>query len=307
MSLPKVAVCVLNYNRKEILMKCLKAVDVFKYPVTQVLMVDNHSTDGSVQAVKSQFPNVQIVINEQNYGPAIGKNIGLKKIIESNLDYVLLLDNDIIADHQIINLFMDIAEKEHSAGILGPKIYNLEKPNEFFGAGCIIDYTQNIGYGRGVGMVDQGQFDQNEEMDSLLGGAMFIRIEALRKVGLFDSHFRGFWYEGQDLCFRMKKAGYKNIYVHQCKVWHKPHSDVYSYRRKYLAARNAIYFMKKHGSIACWVKFIFYSVGGLFYAFIRETPRGNFMGVVGKARGLIDGFLGIEKHALKLLHYNVEA
>lgn len=304
MKKPTVTVCILTYNRKDILLRCLDAVHKLDYDLHQVVLVDNHSTDGSVEAVKDHFPTVKIIVNDQNYGPSVGKNIGLQEILKTDVDYVYLLDCDIITDRVAVSEFVHVVAHEPSAGILGPKIYNLSVPQEFYGAGYIVDYTQNIGWGRGRGEVDEGQYDVTEEMDALLGGAMFINTQALREVGLFDEEILGYWYEGQDLCFRMKKNGYKLIYVYKSKVWHKPHKNDYSYRKKYLAGRNAIYFMRKHARLVNWLKFFFFAFFGLGYAFIVETPRGNFQGVIGKARGLLDGVLKRDTYARKLLSYS---
>jgi hypothetical protein len=87
------------------------------------------------------------------------------------------------------------------------------------------------------------------------------------------------------------------------KVWHRPFSGIgrYSFKKKYLESRNVIRFLKTYGNRRSWAKFVFYAVTGLIYASIREGIRGNFMGVVGKARGLYDGLRGREDFAYDLL------
>lgn len=303
--LKNVSVVILNWNRKDNVLDCLSHIYEMDYPVYQIIVVDNASTDGSVAAIREKVPEVVLVENDRNYGAPEGKNIGLRKALaDTAMDCVYMVDNDIVVAKNSLTELMKVLDEIPDAGIVGAKMYDYSKPDILLSAGGIIDYTQNVSRGRGDREKDIGQYEETEEVDYLWGGAMIATREVLEKVGLFDSNYLGYWFEDSDLSVRVRKAGYKVIFCGRAKVWHRPHKTIeqFSYRKKYLATRNAIRFMKKHASAANWIKYLFYAMGGLPYAFIRDLIlRGNPMGAIGKMMGLIDGLLGRDGTAIKLL------
>ena len=303
----KVSVVILNWNRKDFLLDCLEHIYRLDYPVFEVIVVDNASTDGSAAAVRDQYPDVKLVVNDQNYGAARGKNIGLQKALESDMDFVYMIDNDIIVDSTSLRELLRVTDQNPEAGIVGTKMYDYSKPDILLSAGGIIDYTQNIGRGRGGSEKDTGQYDLVEEVDYLWGGALLVKREVLEQVGLFDTGFVGYWVEDADLSVRVRKAGYKVVYCPHAKIWHKPHAagEQFSYRKKYMATRNQVRFMKKHARFNHWIKYSFFVLGGLPFALVRDLIlHRSCMGVIGKLWGFIEGvFLretGMETRSLEL-------
>lgn len=300
----KVAVMILNWNRKDNLIDCLKHIYEMDYPLHTVIVVDNASTDGSVEAVQEAYPNVAVVVNDRNYGAQEGKNIGLRKSLETDMDVVYMVDNDIVVAKDSLRRLMDVLDEYPDAGIVGAKMYDHSKPDILLSAGGIIDFTENVSRGRGDCEKDVGQFEKTEEVDYLWGGAMIATREVLEKVGLFDSDFLGYWFEDSDFSVRVRKAGYKVLFCGQSKVWHRPHKTIeqFSFRKKYLATRNAIRFMKKHATPANWAKYMFYAVGGIPYAAVRDLIlRGSAMGAIGKAKGIFDGLLNRDEPAHRMM------
>ena len=303
----KVNVVILNWNRKDVLLECLKAVYELDYPLYEVIVVDNASTDGSVEAVKQNFPDVVLIENDKNYGAIGGKNIGLRKALESPVDYIYMVDNDIIGAKDSLSKLVEVAESDPNVGMVGAMMYDLSKPDIILSAGGIIDYTENVSRGRGDAQKDVGQFNKVEPVDYLWGGALLARKKVLQEVGLFDPGYVGYWFEDTDLSVRVRKAGYQILFCPFAKVWHKPHATVeqFSFRKKYLATRNAIRFMKKHAPLHGWIKYLFFAIGGLPYALIRDLSKGrSIQGVWGKAKGLFDGILGRDKAVEKVLRSN---
>ncbi|MBN1352389.1 glycosyltransferase family 2 protein [candidate division KSB1 bacterium] len=303
----KVSVVILNWNRKDNVLDCLSHIFEMECPLYQVIVVDNASTDGSVDAIREAYPDVVIVENDKNYGAPEGKNIGLRKSLESDMDVVYMVDNDIVVARDSLTQLMNVLEEIPDAGIVGAKMYDYSKPDILLSAGGIIDFTENVSRGRGDCEKDVGQFEKTEEVDYLWGGAMIATREVLEKVGLFDSEYLGYWFEDSDFSVRVRKAGYKVIFCGKSKVWHRPHKTIeqFSFRKKYLATRNAIRFMKKHATAGNWAKYMLYAVGGIPYAAVRDLIlRGNPMGAFGKAMGIIDGLLGNDKRARQMLNMN---
>jgi len=290
--LKRVAVVILNWNRKDMLLDCIAHVKLLNYPVDRIVVVDNASADGSSAAVRNIHPDVLLVQNERNYGAQEGKNIGLRKALEFQVECIFMVDNDIVVDKDSLSNLMQVAESDPFVGMVGAKMYDHSKPDILLSAGGIIDFTQNVGRGRGDREKDSGQYDRIDGVDYLWGGALLVKREVLENVGLFDPGFAGYWFEDTDLSVRVRKAGYKIVFNPFAKVWHKPHATLeqFSYRKKYLTTRNAIRFMKKHATPGQWAKYLFFALGGLPYAFFRDLIlHGSGMGAIGKGRGLIEG------------------
>lgn len=300
----KVAVVILNWNRKDNVLDCLQHIYDLDYPLYRLIVVDNASTDGSVSAIRDKYPDVVIVENDQNYGAPEGKNIGLRKALETQMDVVYMVDNDIVVARDSLSQLMNTLEEIPLAGIVGAKMYDYSKPDILLSAGGIIDFTENVSRGRGDCEKDVGKFEKTEEVDYLWGGAMIATREVLENVGLFDTDYLGYWFEDSDFSVRVRKAGLKVLFCGQSKVWHRPHKTIeqFSFRKKYLATRNAIRFMKKHATPINWVKYMIYAVGGLPYAAGRDLiKQGSAMGALGKAKGIVDGLLNRDEPALRML------
>lgn len=302
--LPKVSIVILNWNRREILLECIQSVEKVRYQLHHIVVVDNNSTDGSVEAIKKEYPDVVLVENARNYGAPEGRNFGVKEALRLGAEYIFTLDNDLISDPDAIQGFLDVFIQYPDVGVAGAKIYDYIEKDLILSAGSKVDYTQNIvrQYGRGVR--DRGQFNQVRVVDWVGTGAMMTKREVYEKIGLFDEKFIGYGYEDVDFSIRARKNGYKVVFCPYAKAWHRPHSGVgrYTFRKKYLEARNAIIFMKKHAKLRNWFKYLIYASLGLIYAFFREGLRGNIGGVFGKMKGLYDGFRGVENIALKLMN-----
>jgi len=299
----KVSVAILNWNRKDNTLDCLKHVYDLTYPLYQVIVVDNASTDGSVEAVREEYPEAIVVAKERNYGCSEGKNIGIRKALEANPDAIYYMDNDIVVDKDSLAELVKVLEQNPEAGSVGPKMFDYSKPDTLLTAGGIIDFTQNVSRGRGDGEKDVGQYDHVEAVDYIWGGAILVRSEVFQKIGLFDPYYV-VWFEDSDFCTRIRRAGYKVLFCPYAKVWHRPHDTKaqVSFHKKYIATLNAIHFMKKYATAANWAKFLFYAIGGVPVAFVRDMILyGNPMRAMGKMMGIIHGLLGRDQAVRKMI------
>ncbi|UCE05479.1 MAG: glycosyltransferase family 2 protein, partial [bacterium] len=272
--------------------------------------VDNASTDGSVQAVRETYPDVVLIENDKNYGAIGGKNIGLRWALQSDVEYIYMQDNDIVAARDALTKLVEVADADPKVGMVGAMMYDYSKPDTILSAGGTIDWTQNVSRGRGDMEKDVGQFNKIEPVDYLWGGALLVRKSVLETVGLFDEDYIGYWFEDSDLSVRVAKAGFKVLFNPFAKVWHKPHAtaEQFSYRKKYLAARNAIRFMKKHASPLQWIKYLFFSIAGLPYMYLRDVLSGkNLGGARGKAKGIWDGIWNNDKAVEAILKSNFKS
>jgi GT2 family glycosyltransferase len=236
MANPKVAVIIVNWNRKEDTIECLKSlkrVSTFGFTLS-VVLVDNGSTDGSIPAF-SKIINIsfRLIPLKENVGFVEGNNIGIKAALEDGADYILLLNNDTLVDKNLIRELVKSAEKYKTAGILTPKIYfapgyefhkdryskSLSGKVIWF-AGGVIDWANVYGNNFGVDDVDRGQFDDEKETDFATGCAMFIKRKVIEKIGLLDTRYF-LYFEDDEYSLRAKRAGWKTYYVPTAYLWHK--------------------------------------------------------------------------------------
>ena len=289
--LPKVGVVILNYNGKSLAEQCIRSVLNAAYPEKEIILVDNGSTDGSLDYLCDIFPTVHGLANKENLGIAGGRNRGFMEAIRRGADYVLSLDNDTRIDPKMIHALIAIAESESQIGIVGPKTYMDDGSRRMQCAGGTITYTQNVCSERGREALDHGQYGSVEDVDYFPGFGFMARRAVFEKLNFLDERFYGYGHEDTDFCVRATRFGYRVVYVPDAVMWHRGSATIGSYspRKKYLEAVNSVYFVRKYAGRAQRIKYAFFAVFGLLYALILQSLRGNHSAVLAKARGLWDG------------------
>lgn len=230
----------------------------------EVVVVDNASTDGSVEEIKTRFKDITMLQNNRNLGFAEGNNVGIKYALAHGADYIILLNNDTVVDKNLVNKLLKAMEKDRTIGIVGPKIYfapgfeyhsdryeDKERGKVIWYAGGKIDWQNIYASHRGVDEVDHGQYDKAEETDFVSGCAMTVRREVFEKIGLLDSKYF-LYYEDNDLCQRAKRAGFKIFYIPCAFLWHKnaaSSEQAGSWVHQYYQTRNRFLFGFKYGKI----------------------------------------------------------
>jgi GT2 family glycosyltransferase len=254
---PLVYIIVLNYNGREDTLDCLSSLFRMDYPNFKVLMVDNASSDGTAEAVGREYPKAEVLQNEKNLMYAGGNNAGMKFALEHGADWVLLLNNDTVADGRLLSEMVDAARAHPEAGVLGPMIYYYPpeggagggdtvggdarrsgaggtggseprmgvggmggRPKIIWYAGGIVKLWRGLTAHRGLREKDTGQYGKVETTDYVTGCAMLISRECLDKVGLLDTSY-GMYAEDADFSLRARDAGFSLMFVPKGKVWHK--------------------------------------------------------------------------------------
>jgi GT2 family glycosyltransferase len=297
-SQPSVAAVVLNWNGCERVLEAISALYKSEFPLAEIFMVDNGSTDGSVETVRKTFPLVTILSQRSNLGVSEGRNVGIRPAVASGVDYIFHIDNDIEVTPETVGELVRLAEKRPDVGIVGTIMYFKSDRTLIQNIGGRICYRQHVLLPVAWMERDRGQYANPVEVEMVAGGAMLTRAEVFRQVGYFDGGYLGYGLEDTDFCVRVRHAGWKLLCNPRAKAFHDFHvTHKYNYRRKYLESRNAVFFLRKYGRSTDWAKYILFSVGGLPYALIRESVRGNIGGVFGKAHGLFDSIMGREARA----------
>lgn len=291
MSDPKVACIVLNYDGREVTLQALESLSAMTYPAFDLLVVDNGSTDGSLEAVAERFPEVTQVRTEENLGPAGGANLGIRHALEAGYDYLLILNNDIEVAPDMLTELVARAESDRSAGVVGPKGYYYWDRERLWSAGDRIVFREAVTRKRGQGEIDRGQYDRDEEMGYVSGCAQLVKRRVFEEVGLWDPIFH-LAFEDADFCLRARRAGWRCWYAHRAKLWHMVSVSTGGYKgpKTYHTARSTAIFVRRHARPWQWLTAVAMILLSLPAALVRELPRGNAGAVLAKIRGFRDGF-----------------
>ncbi len=265
MNYPKIIIIILNWNGKEDTIECLESLKKITYPNYEILLVDNGSTDGSLECFRERYPGMEIIENGENLGFAEGNNVGIRKAIEIGADYVLLLNNDTVVDKEFLGELIKVAESDRNIGIVGPIIYYYISQNRIQSAGAKVYWNtgnQNI---LRANELDVGQH-KIEEVDYVSGCALLAKSELFEKIGYLNKEYFAYW-EETDWCISVKKSGYKVLCIPKAKVWHKGQSssNKISGLHTYYMTRNMFWFMKKHACRIDFFVFLVYFFGFKFW------------------------------------------
>lgn len=211
---PKVAVLILNWNRAEMTIACIESLLHLNYDNYDIIVIDNGSTDGSEEIIRHKFPNISILQTGSNLGYSEGNNRGIKKALEENADYILILNNDTKLDRDCLSHLVEMCEKNESIGVAGAIACDYDDPAKILQVSCSFDW-QTL-KPKILNLEEANQFDRGNYFDAayIQGDCMFVRKQVFKKIGYFNTRFF-FGYEDVDFCFRAAAAGYRCV-VSKC-------------------------------------------------------------------------------------------
>ncbi|MER3317101.1 MAG: glycosyltransferase family 2 protein [Allomuricauda sp.] len=245
----KIAVVILNWNGESLLKRFLPSVMEYSKG-TDIYVVDNASTDGSIAFLKREYPTIGIVQNKSNGGFAKGYNDGLKNV---DADVFCLLNSDVEVTPNWLGPIKDAFETLPNASIIQPKILDLNQRDHFEYAGAAGGFLDMFGYPFCRGRIfqtiekDEGQYNDIKEVFWATGACMFIKSEVFRALEGFDEDYFAHQ-EEIDLCWRAKNAGHKVYYVGTSEVYHLGGSTLSNMNPKktFLNFRNSLYSITKN-------------------------------------------------------------
>lgn len=213
----KTAVVIPNWNGKDTIGMCLDSLR--KQTLEHVvILVENGSTDGSLEFLRKNYQDVRLVVNQQNLGFAGGVNSGIRHAIDQGFEYVALLNNDAVVDKDWLkHLHATIGSNDH-IGIVTSKIVTTD--------GSHMDSTGDmytvwgLPYPRGRGEPVNNVYDTQTTIFAASGGASIYRVKMLEAIGLFDTDFFAY-YEDVDISFRAQLADWKVVYEPKAVAYHQ--------------------------------------------------------------------------------------
>lgn len=269
---PEVAIVILNYNGRKWFEQFIPSVLQTQYEQLKIIVADNASTDDSLLYLEEHFPSIEIIRLSENHGFAKGYNEALKEV---DSPYLVLLNSDVEVPQNWLAPIIDLMETDDQIAACQPKILAQRNKAYFEHAGAAGGMMDLLAYPFCKGRIleeveqDEGQYDEISEIFWASGAAMVIRNHLYKKLEGFDEDYFAHQ-EEIDLCWRLKRAGFK-IMVH-------PGTQVYHYGGGTLDYENP--------------RKVFLNFRNSFYSIIKNEPLGKLCWLV-PTRLLLDGLAGL--------------
>jgi GT2 family glycosyltransferase len=274
-----VAIVVLNHNGRELLLQCLQCIEAVDYRPLSTVVVDNGSTDGSVEEVRRLHPGIHLIPVGYNAGVSGGRNAGVRYVEEHlRAEYILFLDNDTRIEPDAVREFVAAADRDARIGLVAPKAFRKKGDSRLLSAGGM-GFNPYTGALRDVagGDIDRGQHDQPRDVQAGPGFAFLVRSAVFRTIGLFDETFNPYGWEDVDISLRAGKAGFRIVYAPKAVVYHAGgrvgRGVIRHYERN--KARNMLYFVRRHTTIPQWTCFLCAFPFLAFGRVAKEVLSGN--------------------------------
>lgn len=280
----KVCIAILNYNGVEYLESFLPSILYSSRKPINISVIDNDSTDDSLQYLNDWHPEIKVIELNKNHGFAGGYNEGIRQI---DAKYIVLLNSDVLVEKYWLDPIIEHMDNDESIGVCQPKILSLENKYEFEYAGASGGYIDSLGYPYCRGRIfdtiekDFGQYDDIRDVDWASGAAMVIRKDLFEKLGGFDKDYFAHM-EEIDLCWRVRRAGLSINVVPKGIVYHLGGGtlDYINPRKVYLNFRNNHYTLLKNVSLTklLWLfplRLMLDGMAGLKYM-LEGKPKSTF-------------------------------
>ncbi|MDT0607697.1 glycosyltransferase family 2 protein [Croceitalea rosinachiae] len=245
----KLAIVILNWNGSKLLKEYLPKVVEYSKDAS-IFVIDNASTDDSLEVLTSSFPEIQVISNKENLGFAGGYNEGLKRI---EADVFCLLNSDVEVTQNWTVSIINAFQANQEIAIAQPKILDLKNREYFEYAGAGGGFIDKLGYPFCRGRIfqclekDTGQYDDITEVFWATGACMFIKKEVFADLKGFDASYFAHQ-EEIDLCWRAKNRGYKVYYIGKSHIYHLGGSTLKNSNpnKTFLNFRNSLYSITKN-------------------------------------------------------------
>ncbi len=288
---PRVAAIVVNYDGKEVTLDAVASLRRMRYPRFDLVVLDNGSRDGSVEALAAAFPDLRQLRLRENRGSASGYAAGFRWAFANGYDYALLLNNDVEVEPDLLDELVAAAERDAHAGAVGPKCYFHGERRRLWSAGGVLRFREAVTRERGYGAIDNGQFDEPARVDYVNGCAILVRREAAEAVGGWDPLYF-ICVDDADFCTRLARAGWHCLYAPRAVLYHRVAwtTGGYTPERNFQLGRSSALYVRRYGNALQKARFWTFATAALLVGFLRELPRRNQAAAVAKIRGALAGW-----------------
>lgn len=286
-----VTVIIPNYNGIKYIRDCMDSLRNQTMNDFDIIVVDNASTDGSIELVENEYPEASVKRLDQNYGFCHAVNVGIGM---TTTEYLILLNNDTKVHEDFVLELYNAIDKHEDTFAVASKMLQMSAPDKIDAAGdlyCALGWAFSLGKDK-----DARKYDKDSVVFSACGGASIYRKSVFEQIGYFDElHFS--YLEDVDVCYRARIMGYKNRYASKAIVYHAGSGTTgsrYNSFKVRLAARNSWYVIYKNMPllqiiinlpllmIGFAVKAVFFICKGFGREYLSGMKRGYLMCVQGR-------------------------
>ncbi len=265
--IPSIYIVILNYNGYEDTSKCIKSLKKISNTLFDIIIVDNNSTDNSLELLKEDFPGIIYLKSEVNLGYAGGMNLGIKYALDKNAEFILLSNNDIIFEENFLEPLLSTFEIDQNIGVVSPKVMYMHNKELIYCAGGEFKLFLCCGINKYQGKLDS-EFGNNIGIISHAeGSCLLVKGEVFKKIGLLNEKYF-MYFEDLDFSQRVRKQ-YKLFYNPKSKVFHKTGAGLswrdYTPLYYYYYTRNRLLFTSGYN--------IFYKFYSLIFTFINSIAK----------------------------------
>lgn len=279
-----VGVVIVNWNGWQHTIAACRSLDGSLHQNLKIIVIDNASSDDSLPQLRAALPQAEIIANSANAGFAGGCNIGIRRALDLNCDYIFLLNNDALAESQTISRLIDASQSKSDAAVLGSAVvYAASGAYQFFGsrAGTLVGEPEDFKFDTDARLLDQ----EFIETDYILGAALFLPAGVLNRTGLFDERFF-LNYEETDLCYRARKLGIPSFIIPASKIRHYGSATVGPYTapmQTYFLTRNGLLFADKHASFMQRLRVYRFRLVTLYWDIRKSWEAGSVLNLPTRA------------------------
>lgn len=253
-SLGKITAVIVSWNKCTDIVRLLDSLQSITYPNLTIIVVDNASTDGSPEAIKSHSLSPVLIENKENIGGTGGFNTGIRYAMgHLEQEFLWLLDNDATVDSGALTSLIEVMEQDCSIAIAGSKILNAYDPAAIVETGAHIDWQSVAVIPVNRNVANHGNERELFDVDYVAICSALLRVSALKHVGLMDERYFFLW-DDMDWGLSFRKAGYRVVAVNNSLIFHPPFTEKRSVViDNYYGIRNALLTASKHagGAALC--------------------------------------------------------
>jgi hypothetical protein len=261
----KLSIIIVSWQVKDLLENCLRSIYAKLVDLNfEVIVVDNNSTDGTVEMVRSNFPQTKILASRNNLGFARANNLGLKN---SSGDFVLFLNPDTEFFDSSLTRAINFIAHDKKIGILGARLLNADltlQPSvrrfpALFDHLIMMFKLHHLFLLKRYLALDFN-YDKTQNVEQVMGALFLVSRQCLNKIGFWDEKYY-LWFEEVDFCQRAIGAGFKVVYFAQTEIIHYGgrsfNQEKFNLKKQWIFSLSRLNYIKKHQSVlAYWLIFL---------------------------------------------------
>ncbi len=262
----EIGIVICNYNKSAYVVKCIETVLASDYQNFDIYVVDNASTDNSVEAIKKNYKDIVTVLeNKENLGGSGGFNTGIRKVLEGDYKYVYCLDNDVQITPNAIGALHDFLENNPKVGMVGSKVNHLQMPNYVQQMGLKIRFDCFSAETLYADCLDSVEIPEIVYCDTVAACSVMLPVKVIREVGMMPEDNFIYW-DDMEWGYLVSQAGYQVAAIGASKVYHEMSANM---RREntfstYYLWRNQLHFFMKYTPDSLREKMCFQLLSSVF-------------------------------------------